>query len=636
MRKLIVTIVVALSMVVGLSQAVMPETPRAVVDVTYNEPSNRVNVPAGASLQAALASAAPNTTLVLQGSAYGAITLPSRPAGSGWIYVVPSTVLPAPGSRVVPGDAAKLWKITQSAGRCVASAAGANHIRLVGMECSLTGSWTSDVVDISGSFNILDRSYVHGVSANSTQRRGIVMNGSNLAVVDSYIEDFKENGSDSQAIWTKTGPGPMLVKNSYLQAASENWMCGGEDPSGGVSPADITIVGNHFFKPLAWKSRALQVKNLIEFKNCTRVLVQGNIFENNWVGSDQHGAAIIFTPRNQNGGCPQCTVQDVTFRYNEILNTVRGVTIAGEDDNRPAQPLARVLLEDNRWQITDLGGQGRGLDINKGPDDVRFNHNTWVSVGSFGFSENFPKALGFVFTNNIIEHGWYGFTGTNTNPGNPTLTAYYTNPVFTSNAIIGGQSTPYPSGNVYPASVAAASLVQGNDGRVLGVDVTKLSEALACTRSGQCGNAPPPSDTTPPVVTITSPTSGTAVIVGAQLVLTATAVDEKPGVGGTSFTVNGVAASSPYLTTTVGTLSIVASAVDAAGNRGTSSPSLVTVNAAPLPPRDCTWKPWVVTVEALAPNVEREIRFREIDLPEANGGAPCTGSFSETTVRVKR
>ena len=55
---------------------------------------------------------------------------------------------------------------------------------------------------------IVDRCYVHG-DPKKGSRRGVALNGRHLAVIDSYLSDFKEVGGDSQAIlgWGGAGPG---------------------------------------------------------------------------------------------------------------------------------------------------------------------------------------------------------------------------------------------------------------------------------------------------------------------------------------------------------------------------------------------------------------------------------------------
>ena len=85
-------------------------------------------------------------------------------------------------------------------------------------------------------------------------RRGIAMNSRHTAVIDSYLSDFKEVGADSQAIAGWNGAGPFRIANNYLEAAGENVMFGGADPTiRDLVPADIEIRRNHFAKPLRWK-----------------------------------------------------------------------------------------------------------------------------------------------------------------------------------------------------------------------------------------------------------------------------------------------------------------------------------------------------------------------------------------------
>ena len=71
-----------------------------------------------------------------------------------------------------------------------------------------------------------------------------------------------------------------------------------------------------------------QVKNLFELKNARRVRIEGNVFENNWAHA-QDGAAILFTPRNQDGGCSWCIVENVTFERNVVRRVGTGFVILG-------------------------------------------------------------------------------------------------------------------------------------------------------------------------------------------------------------------------------------------------------------------------------------------------------------------
>ena len=107
-------------------------------------------------------------------------------------------------------------------------------------------------------------------------------------------------------------------------------MFGGGDPRiRGTIPSDIEIRRNHVFKPTSWKGKWL-VKNLFEIKNAQRVLVEGNVFENNWQDG-QGGSAIVMKSVNQDGTCTWCVAKDITFRLNLIKNTGSGFALTGRD-----------------------------------------------------------------------------------------------------------------------------------------------------------------------------------------------------------------------------------------------------------------------------------------------------------------
>src|SRR5260221_3900773 len=151
------------------------------------------------------------------------------------------------------------------------------------------------------------------------------MNGREMAVINSRLIDFKEVGADSQAVAGWNGPGPFKIFNNQLEAAGENVMFGGADPSiDGLVPADIEVTRNFMTKPLGWRmdtpgfeGTAWTVKNLFELKNARRVLVDGNILEHNWAHA-QNCFAILCIVRNQKGSAPWSVVENVTFANNVV------------------------------------------------------------------------------------------------------------------------------------------------------------------------------------------------------------------------------------------------------------------------------------------------------------------------------
>ena len=173
-----------------------------------------------------------------------------------------------------------------------------------------------------------------------------MLNSASTAIIDSYISNIHEDGADSQAICGWNGPGPFKIVNNYLEGAGENVMFGGAAPAiQNLVPSDIEFRFNHVSKPLSWKKvdpsyagRPWTIKNLFELKNAQRVLIDQNVFENNWADA-QVGFAILFTPRSEDGAAPWATVQDVTFTNNILRHSGSGFNIAGADNDVTAASL---------------------------------------------------------------------------------------------------------------------------------------------------------------------------------------------------------------------------------------------------------------------------------------------------------
>src|SRR6266571_5188515 len=159
-----------------------------------------------------------------------------------------------------------------------------------------------------------------------------------------------------------------------------------------LEPSDIEIRWNHFFKPPSWRGVWAAVKNLFELKNARRVLVEGNVFENNWQAA-QAGWAIQFTVRNQDGSAPWSTIEDVTFRKNIVRHASSGVNILAADDPNPSQTMKRVLIRDNLFDDingTTWGGQGRLFQIlgyAGGSTDLAIEHNSGFQQENLSFTE---------------------------------------------------------------------------------------------------------------------------------------------------------------------------------------------------------------------------------------------------------
>ena len=239
--------------------------------------------------------------------------------------------------------------VTRNGAPVLTTDIGANNYQIVGIEMRpISGVYLSDLVTLGSAsettlaqlpYNItLDRVYIHGDPAVGS-KRGVALNGQGLVVENSYISDFKSTWQDAQAICGWSGPGPFVITNNYIEGSGENLMFGGATPAiPGTIPSDIAITGNHFAKPLSWmpgqpsfQGVAWSVKNILELKNAQRVTISGNVFENNWPGS-QDGFAIVFTVRMSGG--TTAVVANVTFSNNLIRNTSQGVNLLGKERHK--------------------------------------------------------------------------------------------------------------------------------------------------------------------------------------------------------------------------------------------------------------------------------------------------------------
>src|SRR3989442_15367794 len=131
-------------------------------------------------------------------------------------------------------------------------------------------------------------------------------------------------------------------------------MFGGADPSvQALVPGTSGVRQNQFYTPLTWKGDDPStagthgsVKNLFELKNARRVLIEGNVFEQNWADA-QNGFSILLTVRNQDGTAPWSQVDRVTFQDNILRHGGAGFNILGYDDNFRSQQTHDARIRNN-------------------------------------------------------------------------------------------------------------------------------------------------------------------------------------------------------------------------------------------------------------------------------------------------
>lgn len=409
-----------------------------------------IEVKKGDYLQGAINAAQPGDTIILEvGASFtGPITLPNKP-GASFITITSSQLssLPAAGVRVSPNDAARMPKIvTPGKGQsALQTEAGAHHFRVIGIEFVPANSdYIYNLVSLGTDSQAanevphhleFDRCYVHQRSAGGITRRGFALNSAETTVANSYVSGFAGSQQETQAIAGWNGPGPFHIINNYLEAGAENIMFGGGDPSiQGLVPSDIEIRRNLMSKPLSWRGQ-VTIKNVLELKNARRVQIIGNIIEN---GLDC--TAITLTVRNQNGGAPWSTVEDVEIRSNIVRHAGAAINVLGQDNDHPSQEMKRVRIINNLFEDINhdrWGGDGYFLQI-AGGQDIRIEHNTAFHSGTM-IKAYGDVVEGFVFRSNILSYNLYGVWGDGVGVGLGAIVKYFTSEAFTNNVIVNGR-----------------------------------------------------------------------------------------------------------------------------------------------------------------------------------------------------
>ncbi len=500
-------------------------------------------VNAGDDLQAALDRSQSGDELVLEAGARfkGNYVLRAK-GGTNWITIRSSRLAELPeGFRVAPAQASAMATISSSnSSAALRTEPGAQFYRLSGIEITLEpgvdlnyglvllGIGTETASQMPSDL-VLDRTYIHGTSTCNC-KRGVAINGAREAVIDSYVSNIHSRDQDAQAIAGWNGPGPFKIVNNYLEASGENFMLGGADPVvQDLTPSDIEFRRNHAFKPLSWKTTdpsyagtRWYVKNLLELKNSQRVLIDGNMFENSWTDA-QTGEAIILKSSNQNGGCPWCATQDVTFSNNIIKNAEGGVVLNGPESPLQTRPTARIAITN----ILFSPELQRLLLIANSVKDVRVSHitgfNGYYILATTQRSDvnNGP----FLVQDSILERRKYGvsaggYEGTyylntyfspwtwdhnlllNTSVPGPYTTNTYLMPLYPGATLFAAGTNSvsflnYAGGasDYHGYALASDSIGHGaaSDGRDIGVDFAALDAAMTSpTEAPNSGGGQPP------------------------------------------------------------------------------------------------------------------------------------------------
>jgi hypothetical protein len=511
----------------------IPELPRVILNTDFTPAPCTVTVASFSELQSAVDAASYGAVICLKpGITYPSSLVLPKKTGTGWIVIrsaAPDSSLPAPGTRTSPSFSPVMPKLIPSpvAGPAIQVASGAHGYRLVGLEVAANpvsrtnfglieiGNSLEPVLSNVPSDIIVDRCYIHGLPANSRSnywdtKRGIALSSARTAVIDSYISEIHVLGQEAQAIGSWNGPGPFKIVNNYLEGAGENILFGGAPPAiPGMVPVDIEIRKNHFYKRLAWCAQhpffagvAWTVKNMLEFKFGKRILVEGNVFQNNWDNA-QRGFAIVITARPNDSG-PAAVIEDVTVRNNIIHKSQAGVnTLALDDLVDPGEDrghLYRVTIENNLFD--EIGWQFQAarspvFQILRGPQDLVLVHNTAMGRPLFSIVVSGEASTGTVIVSNLITYAGGAIFGDGKATGMPAIEFYLPESLITGNLFPGRPvsaegthpSLVYPPGNFFTRTFDEVGFV---DWQAANFQLNSQSafRSIGLDRTGHADNLP--------------------------------------------------------------------------------------------------------------------------------------------------
>jgi hypothetical protein len=514
-------------------------------------PGTIIPVNARGDLQSALDSANCGDIIELQADAtfIGPFTVPAKNCDiNHWIWIGTSSLnsLPAEGQRATPCFAG----VASLAGRPQYScpnpanvmalvqmqiegdgpflfAPGANFYRFIGLEISRSSGIPTPARLVSAPQSadhiVFDRSWLHGATQDETFEGISLDSMTNVAVVDSYFSDFHCIAitglcTDANAIEggvSDTQDGPFKIEDNFLEASGEGIMFGGGAAT--LTPTDIEILGNHFWKPWQWmpgnqpfvggpNGRPFIVKNHLELKNAVRVLVDGNLMQNVWGGFTQYGHGILLSPKSQHvrhrrhrhderrsrDTCPRCQVTDITIRYVYLSHAGGGIVLATSLSGNGRN--GGEALSGTRFSIHDVVFDDLSIQY-KGAGDAFVIANSWARNPVNTFTINHVTAFpdpansmmfigndvrtapmyGFVFTNNLLLIGRYPIWNTGGRSScsvkdvpATTIKRCFTTYTFANNGLIATPpeypASSWPANNLFPQTVEDVQFTDFNNG----------------------------------------------------------------------------------------------------------------------------------------------------------------------------
>lgn len=247
----------------------------------------------------------------------------------------------------------------------------------------------------------IDRAYIHGYDSPETHiRNAINWHCAYCWITNTYIDQIKDRtfASESHALAESNAVGPVKIVHNWIEGGSSGIFTGGSTPLIGTYGTDFEIRRNRVtldmaYCPTGGVSAGVNVKNRLELKEAARVVIDGNIFENNCVDS-QAGSIFLVNVRACSSGvaCDNytSTVKDVTVTNNILRHTWSGMNNDG-----------------------DTGGAAAGISVGVGGQNWAFTNNLFYDHGNYTLYGNAGgvNATTFAFSNGSTGYKWTNCSG---------------------------------------------------------------------------------------------------------------------------------------------------------------------------------------------------------------------------------
>ncbi len=310
---------------------------------------------------------------------------------------------------------------------------------------------------------VFDRVIVDGsIEENVRTAIGVYAEGANIAIINSAVRGLGQwqrsytleaknygpnNNITSAAFVISCGPGPGLLENNYLEAYGLTLFIDDGCPSSAITPpSNYTVRRNLFHRddryyegsaiwqtnPAALKRR-WNVRQVVEQKNGSRVLYEGNRIVGGWADGTATSCAFVFTPYNSPGALLSNVSNGVATLNTLFLSAAQGLQngdILWLFGGAPAANGWRYVTNNSTlpgsFGITNTGAnQGTvyfgKLNTQQSVRDITIRHNT-ISTQSCGVQgwglPYFRNQQSLVGGRYLIEHNLlYKLDGSRGTPG---------------------------------------------------------------------------------------------------------------------------------------------------------------------------------------------------------------------------